>query len=98
MDKLAGRLITRAGAWALVVAVGALALNHWNVVPIDKLPGLVDVLYVYVALNTAAACPFIYLERRARVSPQAICPQCGKRLETFLSFKCADCGTIEFKK
>lgn len=100
VKKIFGRPFVRAGKYALICAVLAVAVHHWGVVQLDNvpLPHFVDFLYVYIVVNASAATPFIYWERKSRVTPEKLCPQCGKALESYPCYKCPDCGKIKFKR
>ncbi|MCL0088704.1 hypothetical protein M1N87_02710, partial [Dehalococcoidia bacterium] len=76
------------------------ALQHWNVVHLDgvPIPHFIDILYGYLLVNITMAAPFIYLERRAQVAAEALCPACKQPLQMCATYTCSDCGKIEFKK
>jgi len=90
----------RTGKYTLFLAILAVALHFWGVLSIDKVrfPHFIDFLYIYIILNGAAASTFIYLEKRAKVATEAVCPKCKGPLETITNYRCANCGNLEFKK
>ncbi len=93
-------IVSRFGKGTFVVILFVVAFNHWGIVNLSgiPMPHLIDILYGYLLLNGAAATPFIYLERRARVRAGKNCPRCGELLEEITNFTCPKCGQIRFDK
>ena len=89
-------IIARAGKWTLVLDIVALALAYWKIFNIGQYPLAMDIMYVYLVINGAAATPFYFLERR-KVKPK-VCPQCDTPLKVQTSYHCAKCGEFQFKK
>lgn len=90
----------KAGTYSVIVAVGLVALHHWNVMQLDNipLPHFVDALYAYILVNAGFAAPFIYRERKARIAIGKKCLQCGRDLEETINYSCPDCGEIKYEK
>ena len=93
-------IVSRFGKGTFVVILFVVAFHHWGIVNLSgiPIPYWIDILYGYLLLNGAAATPFIYMERRARVRVGKNCPQCGELLEEITNFTCPKCGQIRFDK
>jgi len=89
-------ILTKAGTCALPVVMASLLLNYWGVIMLSKvpLPFFVDGLYIYTVVNGAAATPFIYLERRAKLAHGKTCPYCDSILESSINYTCPKHGEI----
>lgn len=94
------QLALKTGKYTLFLAILAVALHFWDVLALDKIPipHFVDGLYLYILVNGLATGPFIYLEKRARVAFEIICPQCKGPLEVITNYNCPNCGRLEYKQ
>ena len=83
----------------IVIVVVLLALNYWvsSLVKL-QIPGtVINILYIYLIINAAAASPFIYLEHKEKKAAKKLCPKCGEELERVIEYKCEKCGTLKFE-
>lgn len=88
------------GKWTIVIVATLLALNHWIFVPLEfKLPKLwINLFFIYLIINAAAASPFIYLKQKERKIAHKLCPRCGQELEKITEYECEKCGRLRFEK
>ena len=89
------KYVYEGGKYSLILAVFGVALNHWGFIKVSKY--LLDFLYAYILLNGVSVSPFVYLERRKRVS-QSACPKCGELLMITPQYVCPECGKLIFEK
>lgn len=94
------KIATKIGKWMIVIVSLSLALHHWGVVNLEKIPipSLVNILYIYLVINAAAASPFIYIEKKPRMGQQKLCPKCAEPLEEIVEYKCSNCGKLRFNE
>lgn len=101
MDRgtMFGQLFRKTGEYSLIVALLAVAADHYDVVQLSNVPHFVNLLWLYVLVNGIAAARFMYVRRRkGGLGPKAVCPQCKSVLQQDVSFTCPQCGKLEFKK
>jgi hypothetical protein len=99
IQRILKRLL-KSGEYTLIVAIVAIALSHWGVFVLDKIPipHFVDILYGYIVLNSFFAGPFIYLERKAARVSEIMCPKCRGKLEAITNYNCPNCGRLEYQQ
>lgn len=99
LQKLSSPLLLKTGKYTFVVAVLAVVLNVWGIIPLkEEVPWLLNALCIYLLLNVLIATPFYYLEKKSKAAVNLNCPQCGQTLETSPKYICPNCGELEFKK
>jgi len=96
-------ILTLTGKYQFIIVVFLLAFQNWGVLQLQKIPypfpppspQIVDVLWYSLIASTVIASPFIYLERKSKVSPAKLCPDCDRPLEVAFKYKCPNCGDIK---
>ncbi len=85
--------VYKLGKFAIIIVSIGIAFDHWNLINLRNLPIIpLDFWYIYLALNSISAAPFIYLEERRRRAVGKYCYLCGSELEISQKFRCPKCG------
>jgi len=93
------KLVNRTGKFSCMAAILLVALQYWKVINLEGIsPLIISGLYVFIILNGIAATPYIYLEKKAKVSVSKICPNCDTPLEKIPKYQCPKCGIINSEK
>ena len=99
ISNLAKKLVNLTGKFSCLGAILLVAFQYWKVINLEGInPLVVPGLYVYIIANGIAATPYIYLEKKAKVSKSKICPDCNASLEKMTKYRCPNCGVLKFEK
>ena len=93
------KLVNITGKFSCFGAILLVAFQYWKVINLEGInPLVVPGLYVFIIANGIAATPYIYLEKKAKVSKSKICPDCNTPLEKITKYRCPNCGVLKFEK
>ena len=94
------KLAIKSGNYFFIFTILLAGASHFNIFDLSHIPipNFDLLLWGYIILSSLIATPFIYLERKTRVSVDKTCNLCGSSLEIVPRYKCPECGYIIEKK
>ena len=87
--------VLKSGQWFFVFDVILLALNSWDIFHIPDV--WLNVMWVYLLLNTFAVATIIYRKYSLK-SSNLICPYCKGQLKAKTLYVCPKCGELKPEK
>lgn len=87
------RIAIKSGNYFFIFTIFLTGASHFGVINLSliPIPNLDSILWGYIILSSLIATPFIYLERKTRVSVDRRCPLCKGHLEIFPKYYCPEC-------